>query len=252
MYGYSSTRALVRNRVEAGRMLAKDLAHMPIHPVIVLALPRGGVPVAFEIAKTLNAPLDLMIVRKLGIPGHEETAFGAISINGVTVLDEETISALRIPSASVEKVVAKEAAIGAIKAHTPAQIIVAAPVGAPDSVADIARLVDIVVCPFKPEPFMAVGCWPPRPLWQFLRLELPTQAMTRGTHPGHEEDGAQFLPVHDSAARRLIMRWTNQNGGIKCTSPASLPSPNPDWCQKFGTFELRNVRNVGKSNNIHN
>src|SRR5438309_418290 len=97
------------NRAEAGRMLAGLLSsYAGRDDVIVLALPRGGVPVAYEVAKALGAPLDVFVVRKLGVPGHEELAMGAIASGGLLVLDEEVVEGWRIPQRVLDEVVAQE------------------------------------------------------------------------------------------------------------------------------------------------
>src|SRR5687768_16539047 len=98
-----------RDRREAGKRLAGELLHYANHPdVIILALPRGGVPVAYEVALALNAPLDVFIVRKLGLPGQEELAIGAIASGGVRVLTEEIIQMLRLPNEVIERVTQRE------------------------------------------------------------------------------------------------------------------------------------------------
>ena len=98
-----------QNRAEAGRQLAAKLTeYKDRRDVVILALPRGGVPVGFEVAKALNAPLDVFIVRKLGVPGQEELAFGAIASGGTTVFNEALVQALRLPTAPLERVVEKE------------------------------------------------------------------------------------------------------------------------------------------------
>src|SRR5437588_999858 len=100
---------LFRDRTEAGRQLAAELAAYADRPdVLVLALPRGGVPVAFEVARALHAPLDIFLVRKLGVPGHEELAMGAIASGGVRVLNEDVVHTLRIPENIIESVAAEE------------------------------------------------------------------------------------------------------------------------------------------------
>src|SRR5213080_5294505 len=100
---------IYRNRTEAGRFLARKLAAYAGRPgVLVLALPRGGVPVAFEVARQLGAPLDVFLVRKLGVPGQSELAMGAIATGGVRVLNEEVVRALGIPDAMIDEVAAEE------------------------------------------------------------------------------------------------------------------------------------------------
>jgi predicted phosphoribosyltransferase len=188
-----------KNRVDAGRQLAARLieyAHRA--DVIVLALPRGGVPVAFEVASTLSVPLDVFVVRKLGVPGHAELAMGAIAAGGVEVRNEELIQDIGIPHALVREVAARErlelerrealfrgnrpppivsdrtvilvddglatgstmhAAILALRQQAPARIVVAVPVGARETCADLSRLADAFVCLATPEPFRAVGLW---------------------------------------------------------------------------------------------
>src|SRR5258705_7393971 len=102
-------RTLFHNRVDAGRQLATRLAaYANREDVIVLALPRGGVPVAYEVAQALHAPLDVFLVRKLGVPGHEELAMGAIATGDVLVLNEDVVRALRIPPSAIQTVVARE------------------------------------------------------------------------------------------------------------------------------------------------
>jgi predicted phosphoribosyltransferase len=166
--------------------------------VVVLGLPRGGVPVAFEIAQALGAPLDVFVVRKIGMPGHAEFAIGAIASGGVQVLSEDVIRAYGVPRAAVEAVAEREraelerrereyrggrplldlhgrtvilvddglatgstmrAAVEAVRALGPARIVVAVPVGAPDTCAALAHIADEVVCARMPEPFAAVGLW---------------------------------------------------------------------------------------------
>ena len=101
-----------RNRTEAGRLLAAQLEHYANRPdVIVLALPRGGVPVAAEVAQRLHAPLDIFLVRKLGVPGHEELAMGAIATGGVLMLNESVISMAHIAQEEIEAVIAREAGL---------------------------------------------------------------------------------------------------------------------------------------------
>ena len=191
--------ALFRDRHEAGQRLAKVLeSYGNRDEVVVLALPRGGVPVAFEVARALRAPLDVFLVRKLGAPGHPEFAMGAIAAGGVRVLSDEVIAALDISPAMIEQVAERErvelerrdrayhrdgskpslhgktvividdglatgstmeAAVNALREHHVAAIIAAAPVGATDSCRRLRGLADEVICLETPEPFRAVGLW---------------------------------------------------------------------------------------------
>lgn len=187
------------DRAEAGRRLARRLGgYAGREDVIVLGLPRGGVPVAFEVAAALGAPLDLMVVRKLGTPGQEELAMGAIGSGGARVLNEDIVAQLGLSEAAIERVEARErrelarreeayrgerpppelsgrcvilvddglatgatmrAAIAALRPLRPARIVVAVPVAPPDVVARLSRDADEVVCPETPEPYVAVGRW---------------------------------------------------------------------------------------------
>ena len=188
-----------RDRIEAGRRLAADLAEYAHRPdVVVLGLPRGGVPVAYEVARALDAPLDVFIVRKLGVPGHEEFAMGAVASGGVRVLNEALIRSLGIPRQAVEAVTAREleelarrerlyrgdrppvdvrgrtvilvddglatgasmvAAIRALRQLGPARIVVAVPIAPPETCDALRSEADDVVCSMTPEPFHAVGLW---------------------------------------------------------------------------------------------
>ena len=188
-----------KDRTDAGRQLAARLAtYTGRADVVVLALPRGGVPVAYEVAEQLRVPLDVFLVRKLGVPGHEELAMGAISEGGVEVLSEDLIQELRVPRALVQQVAVRErfeldrrdqlfrggrplapvrghlvilvddglatgstmqAAVIALRRLEPSRIIVAVPVGARDTCDRLSRVADEVVCLQTPEPFQAVGLW---------------------------------------------------------------------------------------------
>jgi putative phosphoribosyl transferase len=188
-----------QNRREAGRLLADSLAEYAHRDdVIVLALPRGGVPVAFEVARALQAPLDVFVVRKLGVPGHEELAMGAIATGKVLVTDVETVRELGIPDRVIASVAAREeeelvrrersyrgdrpepkvggrtviliddglatgstmrAAVAALRKLGPASIVIGVPVAAASTCNELAAEVDRIVCARTPEPFYAVGLW---------------------------------------------------------------------------------------------
>ena len=188
-----------RDRREAGRLLAERLRmEGDGSDTVVLALPRGGVPVAAEIAHALAVPLDVFVVRKLGVPGHEELALGAIASGGVRVLNQGVVDAARMSPEAVERVARREleeverreaayrggrppvetagkrvilvddglatgatmrAAVAAVRATGPARIVVAVPIAAASTCEELAREVDEIVCLRTPEPFYAVGLW---------------------------------------------------------------------------------------------
>lgn len=190
---------MMQDRTTAGHDLARALVKYRKHgDVIVLALPRGGVPVAAEIAHALQAPLDLMVVRKLGTPGHEELAMGAIASGGICVLNEQIVAELGISDEAIERVAAREraelerrlkayrgerarphiedncailvddgvatgatmrAAITALRSEGPAKVIVAVPVAAFDTLNKLRSEADEVVCLATPQPFGAIGGW---------------------------------------------------------------------------------------------
>ncbi len=190
---------LFRDRTDAGQHLAARLTAYADRPdVLVLALPRGGVPVAFEVARALNAPLDVFIVRKLGVPGHEELAMGAIATGGVRVLNNDVVQGLRIPSDVLDRVTADEqrelerrerayrgdrpaphvqgrtviliddglatgatmrAAVAALRQQQPARIVVAVPTASPATCEEFRAEVDEIVCAITPDPFYGVGRW---------------------------------------------------------------------------------------------
>jgi putative phosphoribosyl transferase len=188
-----------RNRTEAGEQLARRLTQYANRPdVVVLGLPRGGVPVAFEVAKALNAPLEICLVRKLGVPGHKELAMGAIASGGVRVLNYDVLAWLRISGTTIDEVAAKElrelqrrdrayrgnrsqpnlrnqivilvddgiatgatirATIAVLKPQYPQRLIVAVPVAPQDICNKLRSEVDEVVCLMTPDPFYAIGLW---------------------------------------------------------------------------------------------
>jgi predicted phosphoribosyltransferase len=166
------------DRREAGRMLAHTLLPFNGQNPVVLALPRGGVPVGYEIARFLDATLDVFIVRKIGIPHHRELAMGALASGGIQVLDGDLIRRLRVPSHEVDEMIAAEmreltrlvdeglatgftmrAAVQAARKQQPARIVVAAPVGSSEAVRMLQAEADEVLCLRTPEPFVAVGLW---------------------------------------------------------------------------------------------
>jgi putative phosphoribosyl transferase len=187
------------DRRHAGQVLAGQLHRFAGRDdVVVLALPRGGVPVAYEVARTLGAPMDVFVVRKLGMPGHPELAMGAIASGGVRVLNDDVIRWYRVPPAAIEAVTRAErvelerrerayrdgrppvpiegrtvlliddglatgstmrAAVLAIRRLRPAQVVVAVPVGARDTCDGLRETADEVVCALIPESFSAVGLW---------------------------------------------------------------------------------------------
>ena len=190
---------LFRDRREAGRLLAAKLTAYANRPdVIVLALPRGGVPVADEVARALGAPLDVFVVRKLGVPGSEELAMGAVATGDVRVLNDQLVNRLGIPDHLIDAVAVREgqelarrerlyrggrppldvrdrtvilvddglatgatmhAAIAALRQLHPARIVVAVPTASPETCEEMRAEVDDVICAITPEPFQAVGRW---------------------------------------------------------------------------------------------
>lgn len=193
----TSEHSVYKDRRQAGRHLARKLLDYSSRPdVVVLGLPRGGVPVAYEIACRLNAPLDVFVVRKLGVPGNEELAFGAIAHNGVTVFNKHISQTLT--QESIDKVVQREksellsrehryrgtkpfpqlidrslivvddglatgasmrVAVKALRQYGPANIIVAVPVAPPETCEWLQKVADQVVCSITPRPFHGVGRW---------------------------------------------------------------------------------------------
>jgi predicted phosphoribosyltransferase len=184
------------DRRDAGRQLAAALGKYRNTDAVVLALPRGGVPVGYEVARALGVPLAVFVVRKLGTPGQRELAMGAIASGGVRVLNEQLISDLGIPPEVIDAVAAEEerelrrrevlygstvpelrnrtvilvddglatgatmrAAVRAVRLHGPTRIVVAVPVGASDTCDTLRREADELLCLRMPEPFSAVGLW---------------------------------------------------------------------------------------------
>ena len=191
--------ARFRDRTEAGQLLAKRLRkYANCRELLVLALPRGGVPVGFEVAKALKAPLDIFVVRKLGVPGEEELAMGAIALGGIRILDEEIIRLMGISDHVIETVSVKEqeelrrrevayrghahplhvsgktvilvddgiatgstmrAAIVALRKQYLSKLIVAVPTASPSACDELRTIADEVIALITPEPFVAVGRW---------------------------------------------------------------------------------------------
>ena len=187
------------DRRDAGRVLAVRLGHYAGRPdLLVLGLPRGGIPVAFEVAQALRAPLDVFLVRKLGLPGHEELAMGAIASGNVRVLNRDVVDMLRIPESLIDQVATREreelerrereyrgdrpvpavegkavvlvddglatgstmrAAVVALRQQRPTRIVVAVPVASPETCNEFRAEVDEIVCAITPEQFYAVGLW---------------------------------------------------------------------------------------------
>ena len=190
---------LFRDRRDAGRLLAEKLAAYANRPdALVLALPRGGVPVAYEVARALGAPLDVFVVRKLGVPGYEELAMGAVATGGVRVLNDQLVERLGIPEQMIDAVAARElqelarrerryrggrpppdvrgrtvilvddglatgatmhAAIEALRQQKPTRIVVAVPTASPETCEEMKTKADDVICAITPAPFQAVGRW---------------------------------------------------------------------------------------------
>jgi predicted phosphoribosyltransferase len=194
-----SARTRFEDRRDAGRQLAKSLGHHGGRDdAVVLGLARGGVPVAFEVAQALGAPLDVFLVRKLGVPGHEELAMGAIASGGIRVLNDDVVSAAAVAPDQIEQVAAREleqlqrqelayrgdrppldvrgrvailvddglatgatmrAAIAALRSRGAGTIVVAVPTAPPETCEALRREVDEVICARTPDPFTAVGVW---------------------------------------------------------------------------------------------
>ena len=226
----------MRDRYDAGRVLAEQLAAYAGRPdLLVLGLPRGGVPVAFEVARALGAPLDVFLVRKLGVPGHEELAMGAIASGGVRVLNADVVEPLRIPESVIEAVTAAEqrelerreqlyrdgrpppdprgrtvilvddglatgstmrAAVAALRQQGPAQIIVAVPTASPATCAELRAEVDQIVCTITPEPFYAVGLW-----YEDFSPTTDDEVRDLLRRAAHREDKPATAPADDGDGR---------------------------------------------------
>ena len=231
---------LFRDRRDAGRLLAEKLAAYANRPdVLVLALPRGGVPVAYEVARRLGAPLDVFVVRKLGVPGHEELAMGAVATGGVRVLNDQLVEQLGIPDQMIDAVAARErqelarrerlyrggrpppdvrgrtvilvddglatgatmyAAIEALRKQNPGRIVVAVPTASPETCEEMKVKADHVICAITPDPFQAVGRW----YQDFSQTsdEEVADLLARRSTPGNSE--AAQNPNPDSALIKAL------------------------------------------------
>jgi predicted phosphoribosyltransferase len=201
-YNYITTEEKVmqfKDRFEAGEKLAKKLLkYSRRNDVVILALPRGGVPAAYKVAFALKAPMDIFLVRKLGVPGHEELAMGAIASGGVRVLNDDIISMLQIPAENINEVTQREsgelnrrekqyrgskefpdikykiviliddglatgasmrAAVSALRLFNPGKIVIAVPVASSETIKELEKEVDEIVTAFTPEIFGGVGEW---------------------------------------------------------------------------------------------
>jgi putative phosphoribosyl transferase len=188
-----------RDRRQAGRVLAQKLEGYARNPdVVVLGLPRGGIPVAFEVAHALRAPLEVFLVRKLGVPEYEELAMGAIAAGGVRLVNWDTVEALGVSQSALDAVIRKEerelsrrerlyrtdrppltvagkvvilvddglatgstmrAAVAALREQRPARIVIGVPIAAPSTCGELAAVADAIVCAVTPESFYSVGAW---------------------------------------------------------------------------------------------
>ena len=231
---------LFRDRREAGRQLAEKLTAYANRPdVLVLALPRGGVPVAYEVARTLGAPLDVFVVRKLGVPGYEELAMGAVATGGVRVLNDQLVERLGIPEQLIDAVAARErqalarrerlyrgsrpppdvrgrtvilvddglatgatmyAAIEALRKQNPGRIVVAVPTASPDTCEEMKKKADDVICAVTPEPFHAVGRW--YQVFSQTTDEEVAELLAQASAP-EQRDVAQSRTTDDSLIKLL-------------------------------------------------
>lgn len=251
-----------RDRADAGRVLAGLLAGYRGQPdVIVLGLPRGGVPVAAEVAAGLRAPLDVLVVRKLGVPGHEELAMGAIAEGGVRVLYDRVVAGLGIDAADIELVTVREeaelarraaayrgervlagvaakvvvlvddglatgstmrAAVAALRTLGPARIVAAVPVGAPPTCDDLGREADEVVCARTPADFGAVGQW-------YDDFSPPADDDIRRLLGNGAPPGGWRRPLGLLDAYQVCVTWTAKVLAAVREDHLALPTPCPDW-----------------------
>jgi predicted phosphoribosyltransferase len=236
------------NRRVAGVALARHLTGYARRPdLIVLAVPRGGVPVAYEVARALDAPLDAFVVRKLGLPRHAELAMGAVASGGIVVLNHELIRSLGIPDSEVARVLKGEqlelnrrehryrddrppprvtgktvilvddglatgasmlAAVAALRQNHPSRLIVAVPIGAPDTCEALREHADEVVCAVTPEPFYGVGAW-----YQDFGQTTDDEVRTLLRQADHERAVAHGAPAN--RIERAAMNFRPPNGEVK-------------------------------------
>lgn len=229
-----------KDRMQAGRLLAQHLApYSRRSDVVVLALPRGGVPVGFSLATAMQVALDVLIVRKLGVPGHEEYAMGALAEGGLCIMQHEVVERLRLSTSAVDAVVQREsvelerrqkqyraerpppalhdrivilvddglatgstmrAAIAAVRRQQPARIIVAVPVAAPDTCEELRAEVDEMLCLLAPYPFYSVSMWYEK--FDQTSDDDVKQLLERPTHPAQEE-----FPGPDARGQGARKKW---------------------------------------------
>lgn len=224
-----------KDRADAGRMLAAKLEHLKGQPLIVLALPRGGVPVAREVARALNAPLDVLNVRKLGVPWHEELAMGAIGTGGVRVLNNEIVMATGVTKAALDEATAFQqleldrrerlyrggrpaprmhgriavlvddgiatgatvrAAISVVRAMQPVRVVLAVPVAQESVAAELRPMVDEFVCVSTPGDLYGIGVWYDR-FPQLTDAEVERIVLQAGAEPATAAEVAAATPHRD-------------------------------------------------------
>lgn len=238
---------IFKDRTDAGRVLAGLLRAYADRPdVVVLALPRGGVPVGYEISRTLNIPLDIFVVRKLGVPGHEELAMGAVATGGIAYLNYDVIQALHIDSTAISRVSAIEeeeikrrervyrgdlpplrvqgktvilvddglatgstmrAAIAALRQHKPARIVVAVPAGAVEVCKEIAREADEAICASMPESFHAVSQW-------YAEFRQTTDEEVRDLLSRSSQSASVSIALNEDAIQGDLTRVAGSKGTV--------------------------------------
>ena len=263
-----------RDRTQAGQLLAAQLAAYVNRPdVLVLALPRGGVIVAFEVARALHAPLDVIIVRKLGVPGEEELAMGAIASGGVRVLNDDVVQLLGVSQDEINKVAAHEqreverrehlyrgdrqayelrgrtvilvddgiatgatmrAAVAAVKQQQPARIVIAVPVAASSTCEEFAGEVDELVCVLRPEAFFAVGFW-------YEHFSQTTDDQVRDLLQQATHEQGVMNPAQRSASLTLLLVGDVMLGRL-VNAVMQDKSPIYPWGNTLSLFQQADVR----------